>query len=80
MVLQSLLITDLNEVLGIINNISDSDRCSGEDDSASDDYIISPMSEHSMINRETTTVDNCHSSVTSTISFILVDRLASVYI
>ena len=57
MALQSRLITDPNEVLGIINNISDSDVCSGEDDSASDDIIL-PMSEHSMNESEATVSDN----------------------
>ena len=58
MVLRSRLIKDPNEVLGIIDNMSDSDRCSGEDDSASDNDIISPMSEHSMTDSGATGSDD----------------------
>ena len=47
-------IHDANEVLVIIDNMSDSDRCSGEDNSASGNDITSPMSEHSMGNSEST--------------------------
>ena len=40
---------DQSEVLRIIDNMSDSDRCSGKDDSASDNDIILPMSEHILV-------------------------------
>ena len=40
-----------NEVIRIINNMSDSDKCSDEDDSASDDDT---MSEHAISDNETT--------------------------
>ena len=58
MALRSWLIMDPNEVLSIIDNISDSDRCSGEDNSASNDDIISPMSEHEMRESEATVSDD----------------------
>ena len=52
MALRSRLIMDPNEVLGIIDNMSDSNRCSGEDDSANDDDVISAMSKHAMSDNE----------------------------
>ena len=47
MALRSRLITDPREVLRIINNMSDDDNLSNEEDSASDDDTISPMLEQS---------------------------------
>ena len=58
MALRSRLIMDPNEVLRIIDNIINSDRWSGKDNSACDNDITSPMSEHSIRDSEATVSDD----------------------
>ena len=47
-----MIAVDPNEIVRISENMCESDKCSGEDDSASDDDIISPISEQSMSDTE----------------------------
>ena len=67
MALQLRLIMDPSEVLRIIDNMSDSDRCSGDNDSTSDNDIISPMSENSI--SEATVFDDNTYQIVSIFSF-----------
>ena len=60
MALRSRLITDPNEVLWIIEDMSDGYICSGENNSASDDDVISHMSEHALSDSQATVCDNDH--------------------
>ena len=49
---------DPNKVLRIIDNISDSEKCSDDDDSDSDNDVISPMCEHSQVSQSDNDSDN----------------------
>ena len=58
MALRSRIITDPNEVLHIIDNLSDSEQLSDDDDSNSDDDVISPTCELSDVSESDDSDDN----------------------